>query len=57
VECEAERSSNGPVSTELSFEGKTPKQIERMTMLNPFKRLVEPEDIARVVFFLLMPCP
>jgi 3-oxoacyl-[acyl-carrier protein] reductase len=39
-------SSNSPVSTELFFEGKTPKQIGRMTRVNQFERLGEPEDIA-----------
>ncbi len=43
----------GPVGTELFFEGKTEEQIARLANLNPFGRLGEPEDIARVVAFLL----
>ncbi|MBN9524324.1 SDR family oxidoreductase [bacterium] len=45
----------GPVGTELFFEGKTPEQIDRLAKLNPFERLGEPDDIARVVSFLLGP--
>jgi len=43
----------GPVGTELFFEGKTPAQIDHLAKLNPFERLGEPDDIARVVAFLL----
>ena len=45
----------GPVGTELFLEGKTPEQVEHLAKLNPFGRLGEPEDIARVVSFLLGP--
>ncbi|HEX4609817.1 MAG TPA: SDR family oxidoreductase [Urbifossiella sp.] len=45
----------GPVGTELFFDGKTPEQIDRLAKLNPFERLGEPDDIARVVSFLLGP--
>lgn len=45
----------GPVATELFFEGKSPETIDRLAKLNPFERLGEPEDIARVVSFLLGP--
>ena len=43
----------GPVATELFFEGKSDEQMARLANLNPFGRLGEPEDIARVVAFLL----
>ncbi len=43
----------GPVATELFFEGKSEEQVARLANLNPFGRLGEPEDIARVVAFLL----
>jgi 3-oxoacyl-[acyl-carrier protein] reductase len=45
----------GPVGTELFLSDKTPEQVERLAKLNPFERLGEPEDIARVVSFLLGP--
>ena len=45
----------GPVGTELFLDGKTPEQVEHLAKLNPFGRLGEPEDIARVVSFLLRP--
>jgi len=43
----------GPVATELFFEGKSPETIDRLAKLNPFERLGEPDDIARVVSFLM----
>jgi len=43
----------GPVATELFFEGKSEEQVARLANLNPFGRLGEPEDIARVVAFLV----
>jgi 3-oxoacyl-[acyl-carrier protein] reductase len=43
----------GPVGTELFLEGKTPEQVQHLAKLNPFDRLGEPEDIARVVSFLV----
>jgi 3-oxoacyl-[acyl-carrier protein] reductase len=45
----------GPVGTDLFLEGKSPEQIDRLAKLNPFERLGEPDDIARVVSFLLGP--
>jgi 3-oxoacyl-[acyl-carrier protein] reductase len=45
----------GPVGTELFLHGKTSEQIDRLAKLNPFERLGEPADIARVVSFLLGP--
>jgi 3-oxoacyl-[acyl-carrier protein] reductase len=45
----------GPVGTELFLEGKSPEQINHLAKLNPFERLGEPDDIARVVSFLLSP--
>lgn len=45
----------GPTGTELFFEGKSPEQVDRLAKLNPFERLGEPDDIARVVAFLLGP--
>ena len=43
----------GPVATELFFEGKTEEQISQITKMAPLERLGQPEDIARVVSFLL----
>ncbi len=43
----------GPVATELFMEGKTEEQISQMTKMVPLERLGQPEDIARVVSFLL----
>ena len=45
----------GPVGTELFLHGKTTEQIDRLAKLNPFERLGQPADIARVVSFLLGP--
>lgn len=45
----------GPVATDLFFEGKSPEVVDRLAKLNPFERIGEPEDIARVVSFLLGP--
>lgn len=45
----------GAVGTELFFEGKTQAQVDYLISVNPFKRLGEPEDIARVVAFLMSP--
>jgi 3-oxoacyl-[acyl-carrier protein] reductase len=45
----------GPVATELFLDGKSPEVVSRLANLNPFGRLGEPEDIARVVAFLLGP--
>lgn len=43
----------GPVATELFMEGKTDEQIAQSTKLVPLERLGQPDDIARVVSFLL----
>lgn len=43
----------GPVATELFFEGKTEEQVSQITKMAPLERLGQPEDIARVVSFLL----
>lgn len=43
----------GPIATELFLEGKTEEQIAQLTALVPLERLGQPEDIARVVSFLL----
>jgi 3-oxoacyl-[acyl-carrier protein] reductase len=43
----------GPVATELFLEGKTEEQIAQLGKLAPLERLAQPEDIARVVSFLL----
>ena len=43
------------MGTELFLDGKTPEQVEHLAKLNPFGRLGEPEDLARVVSFLLGP--
>ena len=43
----------GPVATELFLEGKTEEQILQMANMVPLERLGQPDDIARVVSFLL----
>src|SRR5690606_26586683 len=43
----------GPVATELFMEGKSEEQIAQMTKMVPLERLGQPDDIARVVSFLL----
>lgn len=43
----------GPVATELFFEGKTEEQVAAITKMAPLERLGQPEDIARVVSFLV----
>jgi 3-oxoacyl-[acyl-carrier protein] reductase len=43
----------GPVATELFFSGKTQEQITQLAKMAPMERLGEPEDIAKVVSFLL----
>ncbi len=45
----------GPVDTPLFTEGKSKEQIDASKKMNPFGRLGEPEDIARVVSFLTGP--
>ncbi|WP_054312250.1 SDR family oxidoreductase [Mesorhizobium sp. 1M-11] len=45
----------GPVETQFFIEGKSDDQIRAIAGMNPFKRLGQPEDIARVVAFLASP--
>ena len=45
----------GPVATELFLTGKSEELIDQIKNMNPFKRLGEPEDIARVVQLLSKP--
>jgi 3-oxoacyl-[acyl-carrier protein] reductase len=45
----------GPVATSLFLDGKSPELIDHLAKLNPLERLGTPEDIARVVSFLLGP--
>ena len=42
----------GPVGTDLFLHGKSDEQIAAIAKMNPFGRLGEPDDIARVVAFL-----
>ncbi|NVK54806.1 MAG: SDR family oxidoreductase [Alteromonadaceae bacterium] len=42
----------GPVATELFLKGKSEELLDNIKNMNPFKRLGEPQDIARVVQFL-----
>jgi len=43
----------GPVNTELFSVGKTDQQLEGLRKMNAFGRLGEPEDIAKVISFLV----
>ncbi|PMV18128.1 MULTISPECIES: SDR family oxidoreductase [unclassified Pseudomonas] len=45
----------GPVATELFLHGKTEEQIHGMAKMPPLERLGQPEDVARVVAFLVSP--
>jgi len=45
----------GPVATELFLGDKSDEQIAAIEKMNPFGRLGQPEDIARVVAFLASP--
>jgi len=45
----------GPVATQLFLQDKTPQQVEQLSKVAPLERLGEPEDIARVVSFLVGP--
>jgi 3-oxoacyl-[acyl-carrier protein] reductase len=45
--------SPGPTNTELFTEGKSEETIARLASLSPFNRIGEPEDIAKLVVFLV----
>lgn len=45
----------GPVATELFLHGKSEEQIQTFAKMPPLERLGQPEDIARVVSFLVGP--
>lgn len=45
----------GPVATDLFLHGKSEEQIQGMAKAVPLERLGQPEDIARVVSFLVSP--
>jgi len=45
----------GPVATELFLGDKSDEQVAAIAKMNPFGRIGEPEDIARVVAFLAGP--
>jgi len=42
----------GPTNTELFLKGKPQEAIDRLKSMNPFNRLAEPEDTAKVIAFL-----
>jgi 3-oxoacyl-[acyl-carrier protein] reductase len=45
----------GPVATDLFLQGKSEEQIQTFAKMAPLERLAQPEDIARVVSFLVGP--
>jgi 3-oxoacyl-[acyl-carrier protein] reductase len=45
----------GPIATEMFLADKTEQQIEQTKSVTPLRRLGEPEDIARVISFLVGP--
>lgn len=45
----------GPVATQLFLGDKTDEQVQQVTKMIPLGRLAEPEDIARVISFLVGP--
>jgi 3-oxoacyl-[acyl-carrier protein] reductase len=45
----------GPVATDLFLHGKSEEQIQTFAKMPPLERLGQPEDIARVVSFLVSP--
>lgn len=45
----------GPVATDLFLHGKSEEQIQGLAKMAPLERLGQPEDIARVVSFLVSP--
>lgn len=44
--------SPGPTNTALFVDGKSQEVIDRLAAMNPFNRIGEPEEIAKVVVFL-----
>lgn len=49
----AGKSSIYPTATELFFQGKTEETIQRLTMASPLERLATPEDIVKVITFMV----
>jgi 3-oxoacyl-[acyl-carrier protein] reductase len=45
----------GPIATSLFLDGKTEEQIQTFAKMPPLQRLGQPDDIARVVSFLVSP--
>ena len=45
----------GPVATQLFMQGKTEEQIQSFAKMPPLERLGQPEDIARIISFLVSP--
>ena len=45
----------GPVATDLFLHGKSEEQIQGLAKMAPLERLGQPEDIARVVSFMVSP--
>lgn len=45
----------GPVATDLFLHGKSEEHIQTFARMPPLERLAQPEDISRVVSFLVGP--
>ncbi|MCY6490372.1 MULTISPECIES: SDR family oxidoreductase [Leptolyngbya] len=45
--------SPGPTNTDLFLEGKTEETIQRLASMSALERIGEPENISRVVLFLV----
>jgi 3-oxoacyl-[acyl-carrier protein] reductase len=45
--------SPGPVNTELFKQGKNEEVIKRLASMSAFNRIGEPEDIAKIILFLV----
>jgi len=45
----------GPVASELFLQGKSPEQVQAFAKMPPLERLGQPQDIARVIGFLVSP--
>ena len=45
----------GPVATDLFLHGKSEEQIQTFAKMPPLERLAQPEDVSRVVSFLVGP--